>query len=305
MLNLQHRTSPRTLSTEAGARRVSFLSPWLFALTLAWLAVYWRAFPDPIGLAADNWPLIFIGVLGAVIGNVTAIGGGIVFIPVMMFMYKIDPVSALKLAFATQAVGMTSGASGWLQRGDVPLNLLKYSVPPLIVGALVSTFLIHPHALLVKALFGPIALSAGLLTLVTLDKNGTTAELPAKAYLPVMVVALFGGLITGWVAIGEGEIVAAFCMLVYGLNANRAIGLGVVLLAINSILLALIHALYFGGVPWELAAFTMLGVLWGGRLGPFLAQWLSLRACKKLFASIAVLDGLLVTVQALYVWSIT
>ena len=89
-------------------------------------------------------------------------------------------------------------------------------------------------------------------------------------------------------------------MLAYGLNANRAIGLGVVLLSINSLLLAFIHSFHFGGVPWELAAFTMLGVLWGGRLGPFLAQWISIRTTKKAFAFIALLDGLVISLQAGY-----
>ncbi|MEQ1635798.1 MAG: sulfite exporter TauE/SafE family protein [Methylococcales bacterium] len=277
-----------------------YFTPWLFILSVIGCVVYWWAFPDPLTLTAHNWPLIFVGVLGAFIGNITAIGGGIVFIPVMMFAYKVDPVSALKLAFVTQAVGMTSGASGWLRRGDVPLGLLKWTVPPLVLGTLCSTFLIHPQALLVKGLFGPIAFITGLLTLITLDRKGGLIQLPAKAFLPTMFAAFTGGMITGWVAIGEGEIIAAFCMLAYGLNANRAIGLGVVLLAINSLLLAAIHAFYFGGVPWDMAAFTMLGVLWGGRLGPFLGQWISLRMTKKIFALIALLDGLMVTGHALY-----
>jgi len=50
-----------------------------------------------------------------------------------------------------------------------------------------------------------------------------------------------------------------------------------------------------------MAAFTMLGVLWGGRLGPFLAQWISPRSTKKGFAFIALLDGLIITLQASYV----
>ena len=279
----------------------SYFTPWLFVFTLVWLVAYRLVFPDPMGLAANNWPLIIVGVFGAFIGNVTAIGGGIVFIPVLMFVYNVDPVSALKLAFVTQAVGMTSGASGWLRRGEVPLALLKWTVPALIVGAAISTFLIHPQPMLVKGLFGPIAFIAGLLTLITLDRKGGRMELPANALVPVMLISLVGGMITGWVAIGEGEIIAAFCMLAYGLNANRAIGLGVVLLSINSLLLAVIHSFYFGGVPWELAAFTMLGALWGGRLGPFLAQWISMRTTKKVFAVIALLDGLVVTLQAGYV----
>jgi uncharacterized membrane protein YfcA len=286
---------------ESSAGHFSYLTPWLFVITLIWAAVYGAVFPAPFALAADHWPLIIVGLLGAFIGNVTAIGGGLVFIPVLMFAYQVDPVSALKLAFATQAFGMTSGASGWLCRGDVPLRLLRWTVPSLVAGTVISTFLIHPQPMLVKGLFGPIAFIAGILTLITLDRKGWRMELPAKAHVPILLVSFVGGMITGWVAIGEGEIIAAFCMLAYGLNANRAIGLGVVLLSINSLLLAFVHAFHFGGIPWDMAAFTMLGALWGGRMGPFLAQWISPRATKKVFAVIALLDGLVVTVQASHV----
>jgi uncharacterized protein len=288
------------LKVNISTKPFRYFTPWMVVLTLILCSVYFCVFPNPASLAEKNWPLILVGLVGAFIGNITAIGGGIVFIPVLMFGYQVDPVSALKLAFVTQAVGMSSGASGWLRRGDVPLALLKWTVPPLIGGTLISTFLVHPQPMLVKGLFGPIAFLTGLLTLVTLDRKGGLTQLPANAFIPVLLVAFIGGMVTGWVAIGEGEMIAAFCMLAYGLNTNRAIGLGVVLLAINSLLLALLHALYFGGVPWELAIFTMLGVLWGGRLGPFLAQWINLRTTKKLFAVIALLDGLVVTLHACY-----
>jgi uncharacterized membrane protein YfcA len=250
-------------------------------------------------LAHRNWPLIVVGVLGAVIGNLTAIGGGIVFLPVMIFGYGMDPVSALKLAFATQAVGMSSGAVGWLQRGNVPTGLIKWTVPGLVVGASISTFVLHPQAMLVKGLFGPVSFLVGLFTLITLNRNGRVTQLPRRALIPLGFMSVLGGLITGWVAIGEGEIVAAFCMLAYGLNADRAIGLGVVLLSLNSILLAVVHALHFGGVPWDIAIFTMLGALFGGRLGPYLAQRLSVVGIKRIFAIIAILDGLLISFQSL------
>ena len=71
------------------------------------------------------------------------------------------------------------------------------------------------------------------------------------------------------------------------------------MLSINSILLALVHGFYFGGVPWDMAIFTMLGVLWGGRLGPYLSQWISVHNTKIVFAWIAMLDGLLITLQVM------
>lgn len=283
----------------AARPRLRYFSPWLVVFTVVWLVIYLRFFPSPGALAARNWPLVLIGIGGAIIGNLTAIGGGLVFVPTMIFVYSANPVAALKLAFVTQAVGMTSGATGWLSRCEVPMRLLKWTVPPLIVGTLISSFVYRPNPMLVKGLFGPVTIVAGLLTLYTLDRKGGLPDLPPKANAWVALMAFIGGIITGWVAIGEGEIVAAFCMLAFNLNTNRALGLGVVLLAINSIFLALLHSLVFGDMPWQWAIFTMLGALWGGRLGPFIGQWFSLHTAKRVFAVIAVLDGLLIFLQAI------
>lgn len=286
-----------TIATKQSVSSFQYLNKWLFILTLIWGVVFFTQFDNPVELASNNWPLIFLGVIGAIIGNMTAIGGGLVFIPVMMFVYQLDPVSALKLAFVTQAVGMTSGATGWLQRKVVPTELLKWTIPGLVLGTLISTFVFHPTPLLVKGLFGPISVIVGLLVLITFNRKGSLDTLPTQALLPLALVSVLGGVVTGWVAIGEGEIIAAFCMLAFGLKADKAVGLGVILLAVNSILLALIHALYFGGVPWDMAIFTMLGVLWGGRAGPFISQWVSPEKLKKTFAWIAMLDGMMIIFQ--------
>ncbi len=57
-------------------------------------------------------------------------------------------------------------------------------------------------------------------------------------------------------------------MLVYGVNVTTCIGLGVVLLSINSIFLTLLHQFLLGGIPWNIAAFTGLGCVFGARLAP-------------------------------------
>jgi uncharacterized protein len=283
---------------EAGMQRFRYFTPWLLILTALWLGILLTCFRDPATLLARNWPLILVGLTGAVLGNFTSIGGGLVFIPVLMLGYHLNPVSALKLAFVAQSVGMTSGAIGWYRRGAVPGRLLAWTVPGLVIGSVISSFFIRASPMLVKGLFGPICLAAGILILVTDNKKGGLIELPRSGNWPLALISTLGGLVTGWVAIGEGEIVAAFCMLIYGLETNRAIGLGVVLLSMNSILLAGFHCLFFGGIPWEMAIFVMLGVLWGGRLGPFLAQWCPAKSLKRIFAVVAILDGALVFLSA-------
>ena len=284
----------------APSPRLRYWSWGLPAFTLAWLTVYLYAFPDPIGLAARHWPLILVGVGGAILGNATAVGGGLIFIPVLVLAYHLSPVESLKLALVSQSVGMTSGALGWLRRGAVPLNTLPVAVPALMVGAALSTLVLHPHPLLVKGLFGPTSIVVGLLTLYMLKRHPGETVVPRRALPSLALVAVAGGMLTGWVAIGEGELVAAYLMLRYRLEPARGIALGATLLSINSIFLGGLHAFVVGGVPWDMAAFTMLGCLWGGRLGPFLTQWVSPHRLKLGFAVIAITDGFLFFLQFLF-----
>ena len=136
-----------------------------------------------------------------------------------------------------------------------------------------------------------------MITLYLLERHPGRTVIPRRAYPGLALVAVAGGMLTGWVAIGEGELVAAYLMLRHGLEPERGIGLGATLLAVNSIFLGALHALVIGGVPWEMAAFTVLGCLWGGRLGPFLAQWISAHRLKIGFAWIAIADGALFVAQ--------
>jgi uncharacterized membrane protein YfcA len=267
-----------------------------------WTIAYCALAADPIGLFTQNWVFIPVGFCGAVLGNISAVGGGIVFIPVMMFVFHLPPVIALKIALASQSLGMTSGAIGWAQKRVVPLRALQLTVPGLLLGSAISSLVIHPSALLVKLLFGPFSILLGVLTIVLSRGNRDSvgrSEIPAEATVPLAGISFVGGLITGWIAIGEGELVAALLMLGYGVNVTTCIALGVVLLSINSIFLTLLHTFFLGGIPWDIAAFTGLGCVFGARLAPFLSRRSNPMVLKTIFATIAICDGVLFIVQYL------
>jgi uncharacterized membrane protein YfcA len=280
-------------------QNIRYWNPWLLAFLMVWTIAYSVIAPHPLELANQNAYLIVVGFIGAIIGNITAVGGGLIFIPVMIFVCHVPPVQALKLAILSQVFGMTSGAIGWFHRGKIQPSLLAAAIPGLLIGSTISTLVIHPSAMLVKGIFGPVSIMIGVIALVMLGKTGSKDSIPSKALVPLVLVSMVGGLITGWVAIGEGEIVAAFLMLVYGLHSERSIGLGVALLSINSIYLAILHTCFMGGLPWEMGAFTGLGCVFGARLGPYVAQWISQKTLKVCFATIAITDGLIFVAQFL------
>lgn len=302
--NLPIAISVDSLPVTRRERDFRYWSWWLLVFVGAWAACYFNFAPEPIALFRRNWVFILVGICGAFLGNISAVGGGIVFIPVMIFIFHTPAVSALKIALASQVFGMTSGAVGWIQKKVVPLQALRLTVPGLLIGSTISTLVIHPTAILVKGLFGPVSIFLGVITLV-LSRRGSEKEaaweVPKSATLPVAVASVLGGLVTGWVAIGEGEIIAALLMLVYGMNVASCIGLGVVLLSINSIYLALLHQFVpgLGGIPWEVAAFTGFGCVFGARLAPYLSRRSNPIVLKMIFSTIAIGDGVLFIVQFL------
>ncbi len=280
---------------------MKYWSIWLVVFVIVWLAFYFSLASKPIELFQSNWPMILIGFAGALLGNISAVGGGIIFIPAMMFIFHLDPVVSLKVALTSQCFGMTSGAIGWYSRQKIPKILFLITIPSLLLGSTVSSLIVHPSPLLIKLFFGPISISIGIITLISTkikNENGVTElrfQLKDKIYLAF--AAFVGGLITGWVAIGEGEIVSAFLMVLYQVQISLSIALGVILLAVNSIYLALIHQFVLGGLPWDIAAFTGLGCVFGARLAPFLGQKLHSKTLKYVFAFIAIADGSLFVFQ--------
>jgi uncharacterized membrane protein YfcA len=291
-------------------RHFRYWSWWLLLFTVVWVAAYVNLAPDPVALFKQNWVFIPVGFCGAILGNISAVGGGIVFIPVLIFLFQLPAVAALKIALASQSWGMTSGAAGWMQKRVVPLGALKLTISGLLLGSSISSFVIHPSAMLVKVLFGPVSILLGVLTIVLSRRvvtsvgtvtSVTSARIPASAVAPLFIISFIGGLITGWIAIGEGELVAALLMLFYGMNVAACIGLGVVLLAINSIFLTLLHWFLLGGIPWSIAAFTGLGCVFGARLAPFLSRRSNPIVLRRIFAIIAIGDGILFIIQYLIV----
>ncbi len=287
-------------SRQSDRVQLRYASPWLGAFVGAWVLVLAVLFEHPLELASVHWPLVLVGFFGALIGNATAVGGGLVFIPIMMLVYRLDPVQALKLAIVGQCFGMTSGAIGWFQSGQIPPALVRQIVPVLVVGCVLGTVVIRPTAILVKGGFGPVSIAIGVLTLMLLGRGGERDEVqPGQPRWPLWLAALCGGLLTGWVAIGAGEFVGACLMLVYGVHARRAIGIGVVALCISSLVLLGLQAWTLGAMPWAMGMFVGFGCVFGARLGPTVALSVRPRTLKIGFAVVAISDGFLVLIQFL------
>lgn len=229
------------------------------------------SFDAPLDLIAERWPVFLTAIVAAAVANATAVGGGFIFMPLFSMGYGFSSLESLKLALATQAFGMTSGALAWSIKRIV-ISILGFSLVFAITGMIVGSFYISPDQNYIDIAFG--AASLGLAVILAVEvyyskKNSREVEIrtPTTADLIVFaVLCLLGGMINAWVSIGIGEIVALWMLLRWKYPLALCISTGVAALAGCSIAGLLIHS-ELGGIRWDFLAFTAPGVVIGGRLG--------------------------------------
>lgn len=293
MSTLTGAPSPAADRAPAPAPAFRYWTPGLALFAGAWLVAYLAIAPAPLALARQHGALALLGVAGAVVGNVTAIGGGLVFIPFLVLFYDLPATQSLALALVVQSFGMTSGAIAWTRRGAMPLATLAWAAPLGALFAVGAALAFAPDAATVERMFGPLSIAIGLWISAMRDVAGERPEIPAEAQRELGAAVALGAVLTAWVAIGVGELAAAIAIARHRVRVEVAVALGVGLLSASSIALAALHALVFDDVPWELAGFVLLGAVFGGRLAPLLSARVAPRTLKVVFAAVAIGDGML------------
>ena len=265
--------------------------------------------PDPWGAVHSYAYLTPVAFFAAMFANMTAVGGGFLFVPVFVFT-GVHPLVALKVSLGTQAVGMSSGSLGW-SRECIDGRALLTGTAAALVGMALGTLVWTPSALQVKATFGWVSILIGIVMAIEFRFGDHTKTPRADggvfdgAIYAALCVA--GGLITSWISIGIGEVVALWLLFRRRLPMEIAIGTGVAALALCSIAGFAMHAGATGTpFPWTFLAFTVPGVMLGGFAGARGGRRLerSMRArgkrspLKAIFAGVVLLDGIVMLLHA-------
>lgn len=241
-------------------------------------------------LFGSNFFLTLAAFIAASVANATAIGGGFLFMPLFIFVYQLAPPIALKLSIATQAFGMTSGALTW-GRSYIDRTAFLIASTASIIGVWLATYSLAVPSAYIKPLFAIISLGVFFALVLEISLKVTDQQQKVNFRLNITsifyaFVAFAGGLVTGWTAIGVGEMVALYLLFFYRLRLDKAIGTGVAVLAVSSIAGLIFHS-DLGGIPLELLAYTVPGVILGGRYGVKVAKYIESNikqsGSKKLF----------------------
>jgi len=257
--------------------------------------------------------LLATGVFAGILAGLLGVGGGIVIVPVLFFLFQsfgVSPESAMIVATATSLATIVptsvSSIRSHHQKGNVDFDLLKRWSVFLLIGVLVGSWLVtRVDGTWLTVLFGVIATLSALNMLFRTGASALFQQLPGKAGQTVMGTSI--GFFSSMVGIGGGTISVPLLTL-YNYPAHKAVGTAAAIGLIISLPGAL-TMLLLGSTPSDAPAGTFglvnligficivpLTVLFAP-VGASLAAKLDAAMLKKIFAIVLLITGLRMLLQ--------
>lgn len=241
----------------------------------------WLALPTGIGIAT--------------VASAVGIGGGILWMPFLIIMLRLQPETAVLTSLIIQSVGMGSGAAAYRRQNRIDFRLagllLLITAPGIAVGAYVTSIVSPGH----------LELTLGLLTLTTAflfvssnqqyhDVGHDRAQ--GRQVKPYLSFIAFLSVISGMLSISIGEWLIPIMRSKMALRMSAAVATSIATI-FGTCLLGTASHVFLGNQPhWQIVSWAVPGVLIGGQIGPRLAERINERKLKDIFIFLLTLIGI-------------
>lgn len=254
---------------------------------------------------------ILIGVALGLIGG----GGSILTVPVLVYLFAIEPV--LATAYSLFIVGLTSavGSVNYFKKGlvniktaivfGIPSIIAVFSTRAFIVPAIPQELFSTAHFTLTKDLFLMLLFAVIMViasyTMIKKDKKATV-ELPTEQkfnYPMILIEGTLVGIITGLVGAGGGFLIIPALVILSKLPMKEAVGTSLVIIAAKS----LIGFFGEGGetvIDWKflftISAFAIIGIF----IGTALSKKIDGAKLKPVFGWFVLIMGIYIITKELF-----
>ncbi|WP_408635801.1 sulfite exporter TauE/SafE family protein [Paraneptunicella aestuarii] len=279
------------------------VNKWRALLFFIWLTVFLFFAAEPIALFFDYGMYAFLGVIGAIFANSTGAGGGVVFVPFFAHL-EFAPENILATSFAIQCFGMTAGSITWMSfyrthkatnsQWQSLLPILLLTIPFSLLSLTTTQWLewAEPKSLHQTFAMFSIVLALAIFASVPLLKRDNNREVLSRLDIVMLpLICLIGGVITAWLSVGVGELVAIY-LIFRRFDTSFSIACAVVLSGFTVWGGVMYHLLVSQAVIWPLVAFAGLGAVVGGVLAKRVVLYFSATNLKLFFASWVLFSGI-------------
>jgi uncharacterized protein len=256
-------------------------------------------------------PLAIGGLLVGTIVGLTGMGGGALMTPMLVFFFKVDPLTAISSDLVASFVMKPAGALVHLRANTVNLGLVKLlclgSVPSAFLGAWFISLQPRGDELdgVLRTLLGLalILAAAGLVMRAGYQmwQNrmpfGEGRARPTKAEvklrpIPTIILGAVAGFIVGITSVGSGSIIIVTLLLIYPrLKASSLVGTDLTQ-AIPLVGAAALGHLLFGSFSMVLTTSLLIGAIPGAFIGAQVSSRAPGGIIRRILAVLLLASGL-------------
>ena len=276
---------------------------------------------DPVAVFVEYIKFVLLGIIGAIFANATGAGGGVIFVPIFNQL-NLASTEIVATSFAIQCFGMVAGSIAWrdqyltaLQNRNVYHTehrsiwivlprLLLITVPFSLAG--LWTVQYSPLLELIEQaddrlhwIFGTFSiLLAGAIfaSLSRLKAQEQAQAISRFDSIALAFIAYVGGMITAWLSVGVGELVAVYLIL-RRFSVTLSIAVAVMLSAMTVwggigyyVLADILNN--NASIIYPIAGFAGVGAIVGGTVAKSVVLWLKPYQIKVFFAGWVMLMGI-------------
>ena len=249
---------------------------------------------------------IFIGLILGLLGG----GGSILSIPILVYLFKMDPVSAS--AYSLFVVGITSFIGAIPKYRDHFVDLktgFAFGIPSVItifytrkwIVPSIPDVVFHGENFTITKRLLLLGLFAVLMMLASIAMiKGRAEEEPMHRFSPFIIVqGMLIGFLTGLVGTGGGFLIIPALVFLTGLRFKVAVGTSLFIISINSIMGFLGDVLNYS-IHWKfLLTITTLAVA-GVVIGNFLSRRIPSGNLRKTFGWFTLVMGAWILVKEIF-----
>ena len=258
-----------------------------------------------------EWSMAVGGLLVGIMVGLTGMGGGALMTPMLVFVFGVDPLTAISSDIVASLFMKPVGAAVHFRHGTINGRLVAWlcvgSVPAAFAGAYLISLVPSDYDLefALKTLLGVALLTAtvGLFVraLVQMWRNRLPlGEGPADFSratvrikpIPTLILGAVAGLMVGLTSVGAGSIVVVALLLMYpALKASSLVGTDLAQ-AIPLVAAAAFGHLLFGSFSLVVAGSILLGAIPGAYLGARMSSRAPGGLLRRILAIVLLATGL-------------